>query len=182
MSEHTSVGFALPDMIFLACFLGLLATVTVPAFRRYMERAKALDVLPRLKKIADGAAAYYEESDRIVRGRASSETIEAKKRFPSSTPVTPARRCCEYGREGLCEGTDWDTPTWRSLNFQLEGRHRFRYQFLSHGLGDKAMFTVRAHADMDCDGAESTFERVGWVKKGGEVQTSTVVHAIHPRE
>ena len=176
-----SGGFALPDLIFIACFLGLLATVSVPAFRKFFERAKVMSVLGRLKKISDGAAAYYEESDRLVR-IPRGEQDKPQKRFPESTSVTPARRCCVFGKEGKCEGTNWDTPTWRALGFVVEGRHRFRYQFISKGRGREAQFTARAHADLDCDGLESTFERVGLATKDGKVRLSTAVHTVRARE
>lgn len=176
-----SRGFALPDLIFIACFLGLLATVSVPAFRKYFERAKVMSVLGRLKKISDGAAVYYEESDRLVRIPGKKQD-RPKKRFPESTSITPARRCCVFGKEGKCEGTNWDTPTWRALGFVVEGRHRFRYQFLSKGVGNKARFTARAHADLDCDGLESTFERVGLATENGKVRLSTAVHTVRACE
>jgi len=176
---RSEVGFALPDMIFIACFLGLLTTVAVPAFKRYLERAKVTDVLFRLQKIADGAAAYYQESDRLVRVE---EDSSGKKRFPESTPVTPARRCCVYGTEGKCEGTNWDTPSWRALGFAIEEPHRFRFQFISSGLGGEAAFTVRAHADLDCDGLESTFERVGYATKEQKVKVPGAVHTVRMTE
>lgn len=170
------------DLLFLVAALGLMLTVAVPAFRKYMERARALEAVPKLKQISDGAAAYFEESERLqmVPGQPADSRIE--KRFPESTPVTPARSCCEFGTEGLCEGTDWDTPTWRALGFSIDKRHRFRFQFVSSGQGNHARYTARAHGDLDCDGSESTFERTGWVDGGRKVVHSVAVHAVRERE
>ncbi len=172
-------GFALPDLIFLACFLGFFATVAVPAFKRYFERAKVMEVLLQLQKISDGAAAYYEESDRMI-WAVKDGTKE--KRFPDSTMVTPQRRCCTYGPSGMCESADWDTPVWRALGFAIEEPHHFRFQFVSKGVGAEAAFTVRAHADLDCDGVESTFERVGLATEDFNVTVSTAVRAVRIRE
>jgi type II secretory pathway pseudopilin PulG len=175
-------GFTMTDLLFVVAGLGLTLTVAVPAFRKYMERARALEVVPKLKQISDGAAAYFEESERLQMVPGESPESKPEKRFPESTPVTPARSCCEFGTEGLCEGTDWDTPTWRALGFSIDRRHRFRFQFVATGLGKKAMYTARAHADLDCDGLESTFERTGRVDGSLKVVHSTAVHAVRERE
>jgi type II secretory pathway pseudopilin PulG len=176
------MGFTMVDLLFVVAGLGLALTVAVPAFRRYMERARVLEVIPRLKQISDGAAAYFEESERLQMVPGQPAEKRPKRRFPESTPVTPTRNCCEFGTEGLCEGTDWDTPTWRALGFSVDERHRFRFQFVSEGQGRKATFTARAHADLDCDGLESTFERVGRVKSDLKVVHSRAVRAINERE
>ncbi len=173
-------GFTLLELLVLVCTLSLAATLLVPAVRHYLRRARAYSVLPQLARICAGARAYYEESDSLL----PTEPGQAKrpKRFPESTAVTPARKCCEQSRDGRCRGTDWDTATWRALGFEITGPHRFRFQFLSSGLGTKARFTARAHGDLDCDGLESTFERVGWVDAKGRVQLGVAVRAVHQEE
>ena len=176
-------GFTMTDLLFVVAGVGLAATVAVPAFRKYMERARAIEVLPKLKQICDGAASYYEESERLQMVPGDTEQKKPLKRFPKSVCVTPKRSCCEFGTEGLCEGTDWDTPTWRALGFSIDERHRFRFQFMAKGEGLRAHFTARAHADMDYDGLESTFERVGRVSRDTKkVIGSKVVHTIRERE
>ena len=55
------------------------------------------------------------------------------------------------------------TPTcWRAS----ESTHFFRYCFSSSATGGDAEFTDNAHADLDCDGVWSTFERSGQAKQG----------------
>ena len=173
-------GFTLLELLVLVCAATLGVTLLVPAVRHYLRRARAYAVLPRLSQICAGARSYYEESDQLL----PAEPGQAKrsKRFPESTAVTPARRCCEMSKEGWCEGTDWDTATWRALGFELHGRHRFRFQFVSSGLDRKAHFTARAFGDLDCDGLESTFERVGWVDRAGRVRVGAAVRAHYPEE
>lgn len=175
-------GFTLTDLLFVVVGVGLSITVAVPTFRRYMERARALDVASKLKQISDGAAAYYEESDRLAKVTREEPSVKIAKRFPESTLVTPARRCCEFSTAGLCEGTDWDTPTWRALGFSIDAPHRFRFQFISTGQGSDARFTIRAHADLDCDGLESTFEKGGWVDGDLKVRHGNAIHAVNEYE
>ena len=176
--SRSAQGFTLLDLLVVVCVLALFASVAVPAFRRYSRRVRAQTVLPKLQRISDGARSYYEESGRIAR---SLSGAPSERRFPESTAVTPTRRCCEYGNAGQCRGTDWDQPTWRALGFELRS-HRYRYQFLSSGLGAKARFTVRGLGDLDCDGVESTYERVGWVDDAGKPRASVLVHVVHPAE
>ncbi len=171
-------GFTLLDLLVTVCILALFASVAVPAFRRYSRRTRAQMALPRLQRMCDGARSYYEESGRLARSLAGRD---GAKRFPESTAVTPTRRCCEAGSKGRCLGTDWDQPTWRALGFDLRS-HRYRYQFLSSGLGPKARFTARALGDLDCDGVQSTYERIGWVDGSGRPRASVVVHAVAPGE
>ena len=171
-------GFTLLDLLVTVCILALFASVAVPAFRRYSRRVRAQIALPRLQRICDGALSYYEESGRLARSLSGDSSA---KRFPESTAVTPTRRCCEYGSKGRCVGTDWDQPTWRALGFDLRS-HRYRYQFLSSGLGARALFTARALGDLDCDGVQSTYERVGWVDRSGKPRASVVVHSVAPGE
>jgi hypothetical protein len=63
--------------------------------------------------------------------------------------------------------SDWETPTWISLQFSMDDPHYFRYAFESNGIGTGSSFTARAHADLDCDGIESTFEMYGIVNWNG---------------
>ena len=44
----------------------------------------------------------------------------------------------------------------------MRDQHYFGYAFLSAGSQSEATFTARAHADLDCDGEVSTFERYGY--------------------
>ena len=173
-------GFTLVDLLVTVSLLALLASVAVPAIRRHMIRSRSLVVLSDLQRMCAGAVAYYEESAKLaLSGQADDK---AMRRFPSSTAITPTRGCCTFGGKGLCEGTDWDTATWRALGFEIEGPHRFRYQFVSAGVGAKAAFSARAFADLDCDGVESTFERVGRTTAQGRAEALPAVHVVRPGE
>ena len=58
--------------------------------------------------------------------------------------------------------TQWTTPTWSALNFQMNNQHYFGYSYESSGVGAAARFTASAYADLDCDGVLSTFARFGY--------------------
>jgi len=176
-----SFGFTLVDLLVTVSLLALLASVAIPAIRRHMARTRSLVVLSDLQHICAGAVSYYEESVRLSVPR-QGDAHKAVRRFPASTAITPTRNCCTFGSKGLCEGTDWDTATWRALGFEVEGPHRFRYQFVSCGVDAGAVFSARAFADLDCDGVESTFERVGRATSGGRARALPAVHVVRPVE
>ena len=91
--------------------------------------------------------------------------------FPASQGLTPDvrhRRCCggplDRDKDDRCDydPNAWTTPTWTALHFQMNDQHYFGYAFQSTGTGAAAKFTATAHADLDCDGTLSTFERYGY--------------------
>jgi hypothetical protein len=59
---------------------------------------------------------------------------------------------------------------------------RFQYQLESMGRGAGARIVLRAVGDMDCDGAQTTFERSGVVTADGRLEMAPPVEAIEPIE
>lgn len=93
-------------------------------------------------------------------------------RFPGSTALTPAETpTCSDGRPVpfAPNPEQWMHPSWEALDFAVNEPSYFRYQFTSTGSGAEAHFKVVAHGDLDCDGVQSTFERVGHITPDGEV-------------
>lgn len=88
------------------------------------------------------------------------------------TPDVTARRCCggsnDRDEDNRCDvdSAQWTTPTWSALNFEMKGQHYFGYTFSSAGVGQAAIVTATANADLDCDTSLSTFERYGYAAVG----------------
>lgn len=135
--------------------IAVLAAVAIPAFIKYARRAKTVEAVDHLDKLYKGASIYFTTSrvDRV--GDA------APCAFPATVKDTPSTSACDSGGTYKPNPGIWDHQTWRALAFDIRDPHRFRYAFESTGTGDTAVFTARAHADLDCDGVWSTFERVG---------------------
>jgi len=144
--------------------LGILSAVAVPSFIKYQRKAKTSEAIENLDKIYKGAAMYYETP------HVDQEGNVLPCQFPAPQGSTPGSTCC--GKDGGT-GTDgddkcapepeaWNTPTWMSLLFAPSDPHYFVYSFDSNGkTGPEAQFTASAHADLDCDGIYSTFQRHG---------------------
>jgi hypothetical protein len=146
--------------------IGIGASIVVPAFVKYMRRAKTVEAIDELDKIYKASATYY-ASPRVARDTG----MKIPCQFPSSQKMTPDvsnLNCCggknDRDKDDRCDvdTSQWTTDTWSALNFQMNDQHYFGYVYTSSGSGATAKFTATAHADLDCDGTLSTFERYGY--------------------
>lgn len=152
-----SKGFTLIELMIVVAIIGILAAVAVPAFMKYMKRARTTEAAPNLKKIFDGAKGYFEKGQQTDR---TGDLLPHE--FPTSVALTPSTKCCSQ-TGGKCVSTDWENATWAAIGFEISDPHVFQYRFDSDGEGTDASFTAGAHADLDCDSTMSTYERTGTV-------------------
>lgn len=170
MKRLNRKGFTLIELMIVVAILGILAVVAVPAFIKYMRRAKTTEAIDELDKVFKGAVLYYTTPHIDVTG------TKILCQFPGDQGVTPGgtgANCCSSanGTGNDNDGDDrcdvnslaWNQPTWEALDFQMSDQHYFVYSFISNGstMGS-AEFTAQANADLDCDGTQSTFQRIGW--------------------
>jgi hypothetical protein len=151
-------------------FLSVLAVVAVPAFIKYMRRAKTTEAIDQLDKLYKGASVYYSTPHVTKHG------VKLPCQFPSNQGVTPVEgTCCssnglggpDVDQDDRCDHNPsaWDESTWAALSFQMNDQHYFVYSFDSEGTGANAKMTITAHADLDCDGIMSTFQRIAFGDK-----------------
>ncbi len=173
-------GWAIALIIGGSLFLviGILAAVSIPAFMKYMRRAKTTEAAPNLKKIFDGAKGYYEKGAVVSRTTVGTDLAL---RFPDSVGLTPVKPCCRQSGK-KCRSTNWSSPTWAAIGFEIMDPHYFQYRFSSTGQGRDARFTAGAHADLDCDGFLSTWERTGTVDSQQRVVGAASLYRNHPYE
>jgi hypothetical protein len=143
--------------------IGILSAVAIPAFLTYVRRAKTSEPKMNLRRIHDGAVAYYAMEHATRTGEI------LPRQFPVSVGPTPARTACEGGSsvKVIPAPGMWEAPTWRALNFAVADPFYYRYEFISDGKS----FTARATGDLNCDGTLSTFERIGTIGVGGDVES-----------
>jgi len=144
--------------------MGVLSAVAVPAFLKYIKRAKTSEAVENLDRISKGANSYFCTPQVDDTG-----TLKPH-RFPPSQAATPAATCCaslggpDADRDDRCdEAVDpWSSTTWKALGFQPDYSHHYVYEFTANDkTGSEAEFTASAYGDLDCDGIQATFRRQG---------------------
>jgi hypothetical protein len=125
---------------------------------RYATKSKTSEARMLVKKMYDGARAFYMD------GPVARDSIAPQPpQFPkvSVGPTPPLGECCKQG--GMCQpkASLWADETWVQLLFSVDDPHYYSYQY--EVIDPASKFVVRAFGDLDCDGTYSTFELVGEV-------------------
>ena len=181
-------GFTLIELMIVVVILGVLAAVAIPAFIKYIRRAKTSEAEDKLSEMFRSATAYFTQEN-VARGVLAAALPP---QFPEDAAVTPGDcTSCSANDDGRCDpaayGAElWDTQPWQALNFAIADPHYFVYEFDSENTGDRrgagSLFTARAQADLDDDGFCSTFERAAIATDGGDVQGSRGIYRQFPTE
>jgi len=143
----SSHGFTLIELMIVVAIIGVLSSVAIPAFSRYMQKAKTVEAVANLDKMKVGARAYYEADHWLA-------TALVDKNFPNSVTRQPA-----IVPKGQKDATLVDMP---DLNFSISEPHYYSYTFNNTGsTGPDATYTALAEGDLNGNSAPSRFELRG---------------------
>ena len=160
-SEHR--GFTLVELMIVVAIIGILSAVAIPAFSRYIRRAKTSEAIGIVNKLWAGSLTYFEADPVSLSGGALG------RRFPGPSGGRENASECGCLTGSACPGSSpiWQTdPVWLGLNFSLADTHRYMPHYTSTGMGSSSQFSAMAQGDLDCDGTVSQFIRFGSVKNG----------------
>jgi prepilin-type N-terminal cleavage/methylation domain-containing protein len=165
--RNGSFGFTLVELMIVVAIIGILAAIAIPAFSRYVKKARTVEASGHVNKLWSGSVAYYETD------HASSGGVLQSKQFPATDSALEPMCCGQPGDKCAGGVAKYDTATWIALNFNIPDPHNFRPNYTSTGVSTSATFTAGAYGDLDCDGTLSTFRRFGAVSAtSGDVQAS----------
>ncbi|MBW2736403.1 MAG: pilin [Deltaproteobacteria bacterium] len=154
--KNKAGGFTLIELMIVVAIIGILAAVAIPAFVKYLRKAKTVEATEGLDKVKAGAKSYF-QADHY-----SSVGDLLAKQFPVTASLTPSTLCCA-GTGPKCppNATAWNVDGWRDIQFQMTEPHYFQWNWQSAGDNKTSTFTADAVGDLDCDTVYSTYRLLG---------------------
>jgi type IV pilus assembly protein PilA len=151
-------GFTLIELMIVVAIIGILAAVAIPSFMKYIKRTKTVEATMNLRKMYDGAVAYYVGEHADING------VAANKQFPVDGPYVPALATLTGlpGDRYQSTPADWKQGGWGALEFAISDAQVFAYTFVNGNpgaTGVDAKASMIANGDMNHNGVYSTFER-----------------------
>jgi hypothetical protein len=132
--RHKTLGIvAICLGAFFTLFLGVEAAIAIPAFVKYVRRAKSVEATMNLRRIGENVM-----------------MLDAAKwaALPDSE-WTPRDGACSYPKaRHPVDASQWSVEPWKTIGFSVDDPSYYQYRLRRTSQG----FVVEAQADLDCNG------------------------------
>jgi prepilin-type N-terminal cleavage/methylation domain-containing protein len=164
MKPAHDAAFTLVELMIVLAVLGVLAALAIPAFQKYMVKAKTAEAPVMLRKLMDAASAYFA----VDHADSNGQSVAAQ--FPATTGWYPAQ--LPVGTKvlpGNDEPAAADKESWNQLRFSLAEPVQFRYRFATTGLGTSSRADIAAESQLVV-GHTCRIERSAWTRGGNTLE------------
>jgi prepilin-type N-terminal cleavage/methylation domain-containing protein len=162
-------GFTLVELMIVVAIIGVLAALAIPAFTKYVRKARTSEASAQLNKMWMTSVTYYESDHTSAAG------VVLTKEFPGPSAAWESAQECGCQTGTLCPGGNpvWNADAvWQALSFALPDAHHYMPGYSGSGTGPAAQFTAYAKGDLNCNQILAEFSRQGGVNGLGDVSGS----------
>jgi type II secretory pathway pseudopilin PulG len=155
------------ELMVAVAIIGILAGTAIPAFIKYVRKAKTSEVRQNLKRIYDGARIYYLEPryNNVTNPQPEPPTFPHLGFWGNFGPWADEDCCAMGGDNEKCQPEPfwWDNYIFHSLHFSMDDPHYFAYGY--HAWNSQE-FLGEGRGNLDCDNLYSVFFIHGWAVNG----------------
>jgi prepilin-type N-terminal cleavage/methylation domain-containing protein len=177
-SKRGTEGFTLVEVLTVITIVALLASVAIPSYLNYIKKARTVEAIDSLSKIAIGAKLYFMKDRLPGQGAlvpelqaassigANPPPVVARKYLPASSagyvPVETHASVCSTGSGAFPKSlvTQFRAAPWYALLFAPDRDFRYRYTWILSQQSTSALKGLaysQALGDLDCDGIYSVW-------------------------